>query len=148
MLNSQLSRTRTIICLAAATFVGACGIWKEHWGAHSRKAVEQAVQDHLRQNRSLISANFDTVFESVDFKDDTANALVKFQSKQSEQLFVEVRYDLKFESGQWEVASSTPMSGQGGDSHRMDQQGVSTPDARPATTPGTPSDAPPLEPSH
>jgi len=88
------------------------------------------------------------VFESVDFKDDTANALVKFQSKQSEQLFVEVRYDLKFESGQWEVASSTPMSGQGGDSHRMDQQGVSTPDARPATTPGTPSDAPPLEPSH
>ena len=142
-------RNRTIVCLAAVVFIGACGVWKAHWGAHSRKAVQQAIQDHLSQNRSLISANFDTQIESVNFKDDTADALVKFQSKQSAQLFVEVRYGLRLESGRWEVVSSTPMSGQGVGSHGAGEDSASSPnDTRPATSPAAPADAPPLEPSH
>jgi hypothetical protein len=100
-------------CLAAFVLTDACGTF----GTHSRKAVEQAIQEHLNQNTHLVASSFDTRIESVTFKGDAAQALVRFQSKQSAALFVEVRYDLRLENGRWQVVSSTPMSGQGGDSH-------------------------------
>jgi hypothetical protein len=105
--------TCVIICLTVFALSEACG----RFGTHSRKAVEQAIQEHLNQNTHLVASSFDTRIESVTFKGDAAQALVRFQSKQSATLFVEVRYDLRLENGQWQVVSSTPMSGQGGDSH-------------------------------
>ncbi|HEY6290071.1 MAG TPA: hypothetical protein VI455_00715, partial [Terriglobia bacterium] len=140
MHNSPVSNGRMIVCLVAAALFGACGVWNVGWGTHSKRAVELAIQDHLRQNRSLISSNFDTQIESVNFKGDTAEALVRFQSKQSAQLSVEVRYGLRLERERWEVVSSTPMSGQGGDSHGAPEDGPSAPGGtQPATPPAAPA---------
>ena len=124
--------------LAVTLLLAGCG----RWGSHSKGAVQQAIREHLSQNSHLIASNFDTEVESVSFNGDKADALVKFKSKQSAAIFVEVRYGLHFEKGRWEVVSSAPMSGQGGDSHGA---GVADqPPMPPAAHPGAPG----LHPSH
>lgn len=124
-----------VVCLLIALPGGACG----KLGTHSKGAVQQAIQDHLNQNSHLIANSFNTKVESVSFTDDTADALVKFESKQSASIFVEVRYGLRLENGRWQVISSTPMSGQGGNSHMGNENAPAT-GAQPAP--------PPLQPSH
>ncbi len=111
---------------------------------HSKASVERAINDHLAQNRHLKSGSFQTKVESVAFKGDTANAVVRFESRESSSLFVEVRYGLQLENGHWQVVSSTPMSGQGGDSHDSPQDQSFGP---PATQPGGPGEPAP-QPSH
>jgi hypothetical protein len=123
------------VCLLIILLSGACG----KWGTHSERAVQQAIDDHLKQNSHLVANSFNTKVESVDFKGDTAEALVKFESKQSANIFVEVRYGLRLQNGQWQVVSSTPMSGQGNDSHGGNES-VPPSGAQPAS--------PPLVPSH
>lgn len=131
----------TTIVLAALLGTGACS----RLNTHSKAAVEQAVNDHLAQNRNLKSGSFQTKIESVNFKGDSADAVVRFESTQSSALFVEVRYGLQRQNGKWEVVSSTPMSGQGGDSHRsaQDQSFGPPPTSEPAGSPG-----PAPQPSH
>ncbi|HUI44083.1 MAG TPA: hypothetical protein VL523_19125 [Terriglobia bacterium] len=129
---------KLLVGLSAVALLVACGRWR----SHSSGAVEQAIKDHLNQNTHLLASSFDTRVETVNINGDTADALVKFQSKQSASIFVEVRYGLHFEKGRWEVMSSAPMSGQGGDSHGQSQAGP------PASPPGTQSGTPRLQPSH
>ncbi|MGH9452830.1 MAG: hypothetical protein ACRD2O_02545 [Terriglobia bacterium] len=83
----------------------------------TQQAVQAAIETHLQQNSSISRSNFTTQVEKVDFKGNTANALVKFQSKQRPDLAVQVRYQLKRSRGQWIVMSSEPAGGQGMDSH-------------------------------
>ena len=137
MRQGPVSKGAVLICLAAVALSAGCG----KWGTHSRKAVEQAIRDHLSQNRSLLSNSFETEIESVSFKGDTADARVKFQSKQSAQLFVEVNYGLRLENGRWEVVSSAPLSAQGGDSHGSAKDSEAVPSG---AEPGSPQ----LQPSH
>ena len=124
-----------VVCLLIVLLGGACG----KFGTHSKGAVEQAIQDHLNQNSHLLANSFNTKLENVSFKGDTADALVRFESKQSAKMFVEVRYGLRLQNGHWEVVSSSMMSGMGGDFH-----------AGGGTTPATGAQpAPsPLQPSH
>jgi hypothetical protein len=143
---------RLFVVLAATLVLAACG----RWGSHSKRAVEQAINEHLSGNTHLISSNFETEIENVSFKGDTATALVKFKSKQSAAVFVEVRYSLRNEKGRWEVVSSAPMSGQGGDSHGQGvaDQPLMPPAGHPELPAGHParpaghSDAPAPQPSH
>ena len=71
-------------------------------GIQSKGAVEEAIYAHLKQNPHLALNSFTTQIEGVRFSGDTAEARVKFRSKQS------VR-----EGSRWEVVSSSPVSGQG-----------------------------------
>ena len=130
--------TGGLLFVAAATLCGGCA----RSSTHSKSAVEQAVREHLSQNTHLLSSNFTTSVESVKFSGENADAVVRFQSKENPSLFVKVGYHLKLENGHWEVASSTPMSGQGGDSHGAVLDNPSPP------TGGTQPTAPPLQPSH
>lgn len=74
---------------------------------NSKAAVEAAVQNHLHENAHLMLNSFTTQFESVAVKGDTANALVKYQSKQVPRLAVHVQYNLKLDHGRWQVISSS-----------------------------------------
>ena len=130
---------KLMIGLVAAAVAVACG----RWGTHSKGAVEQAIREHLSRNTSLLSHNFTTQVERVNFNGDSADAVVKFQSTQQASLFVEVGYRLRLENGRWEVVSSTPISGQaGGDSH------AAMPKDQSPSPAGTEPAAPPLQPSH
>jgi hypothetical protein len=107
------------ICLTVLFFIDCRGT--------QRKAVEQALQDHLKENPHLVAGSYDTKIEHVSFSRDTADALVRFESKQSAKLFVEVHYGLRLENGRWEVVTSTPVRGLGGDSHRPRDSNLPTP---------------------
>lgn len=130
----------TTIATAALLLSGACS----RLNPHSKAAVEQAINAHLAENRHLRSGSFQTKVESVSFKGDSADAVVRFESTQSSALFVEVRYGLQRENGKWEVVSSTPMSGQGSDSHSSSQDQSFGPP--PTTEPA--GSAPSPQPSH
>lgn len=128
------------IAISVLLLAAACN----RLSTHSRSAVERAINDHLSENRHLKSGSFHTKVESVAFKGDTAAAVVRFESTESSALFVEVKYGLRLENGKWQVVSSAPMSGQGGDSHGGPQdQSLSQPSGTaPAPVPPAP------QPSH
>jgi hypothetical protein len=75
--------------------------------AHSKSAVEAAIENHLHANPHLVSDSFSTHFESISVHGDTAAALVKYQSKAVPSLAVNVHYTLKLEQGRWQVISSS-----------------------------------------
>ena len=127
---------RLIAALAAMALAIACSKWQ----THSKGAVERGIQEHLSRNTQLLSHNFTTQVEKVTFNGDAADAVVKFQSRQQARLFVEVGYHLRLENGRWEVVSSTPLSGQGSDSHMGARDSESPAGTQPA--------APQLQPSH
>ncbi|GEM_PF-1439116 len=106
---------------------------------NTKQAVQQAIDAHLQENSSINRSNFTTQIEKVDFKDDTAQALVTFQSKHAPNLTVHVRYHLKRSRGRWVVMSSEPAGGQGMDSHIGEE--TPSPGAS-ATSPGSSSPAP------
>lgn len=99
-----------------AALIGV-GITTSCRNPNTKQAVQQAIDAHLQENSSINRSNFSTEIEKVDFKGDTAQALVKFQSKQAPSLAVHVRYSLKRLKGRWVVLSSEPAGGQGTDSH-------------------------------
>ena len=102
-------------------------------GLKSNDAIRGAIEAHLKDNPHLSIANFNTQLESVQFKDDTADALAKFVSKADQNSAVEVRYQLKLEDRRWEVVSSTPAGGQGMGGHGDAME--SMPAGHPAATP-------------
>jgi hypothetical protein len=106
---------------------------------NTKQAVKQAIDTHLQENSSINRSSFITEVEKVDFRGDTAQALVKFQSRQSPNLAVHVRYNLKRSRGQWLVMSSEPAGGQGPDSHLGEEP---TGSGSPAPIPGSSSPAP------
>jgi len=87
------------------------------WGHDSKSAIQAAIDAHLKQQPGLALANMSTEVEAVKFDGDKATAQVVFQSKEAPELKVEVRYTLRREGDHWEVESSTPMGGQGGNPH-------------------------------
>lgn len=137
MRSFPVAVTKVIVAVGAVSVALSCGR-----GEHSKGAVERAIQEHLSRNAGLLSHNFTTQVERVTFNGDSADAVVKFQSTQQASLFVEVGYRLRLEDGRWEVVSSTPMSGQGGDSH------MAAPNSPTPSPGGTEPAAPPLQPSH
>ena len=108
----------------------------------SKRAVQGAIEAHLRGNPHISLQNFDTVVETVTFKDDTADALAKFVSKEAPHSAVEVRYQLKRDGLHWKVVSSAPASGQGMGAHTGAAGSMMEPSAAPSKSPA------PLEPSH
>ncbi|MGH9352245.1 MAG: hypothetical protein ACRD2G_08810 [Terriglobia bacterium] len=99
---------KLLACVAIASVIGVFGCRK----ADSKAAVEAAVQKHLDRNSHLMLNSFTTHFEAVTVKGDTAQALVKYESKNVPNLAVQVSYGLKKVSGEWQVVSSSSAGGQ------------------------------------
>jgi hypothetical protein len=103
------------IAMIVGTFLlSACSM---AGGLKSNDAIKGAIEAHLKDNPHLSMANFNTEIESVEYKDDTANALAKFVSKADSNSAVEVRYQLKLDGRMWKVVSSHPEGGQGMGGH-------------------------------
>ena len=80
----------------------------------SKASVEEAIQSHLRQQSNLALDRFTTEVQEVKFRGDKAEAVVKFQSKESSELFVRVHYVLHRVGDHWQVESRTQMRDQQG----------------------------------
>lgn len=111
-------------------------------GINSKSAVQTAIEAHLKQRPGLALSNISTDVQDVKFEGDKATAQVMYQSKDVPDLKVEVRYVLHRAGDHWEVDSSTPVGGMGGNPHG----GVPVPQTKPApgrSVPATPNEIPP-----
>lgn len=95
-----------LACLGLVVAIAGCR------RTDSKAAVEAAVQKHLDQNSHLMLNSFTTHFETVTVKGDTAQALVKYSSKNVPNVAVEVDYGLKKINGEWQVVASSSAGGQ------------------------------------
>lgn len=125
--------------LGAVLFFGACN--KSGDNAQER-AVRTAVEAHLQKKSNLALNNMDMQIQSVKLNGDTAEAQVRFTSKQNSALAVNIRYILRRAGDHWEVESSTPVGSMGGDSH----QSVDSPAGQSQRAPGAASAPQPTKP--
>ncbi len=127
--------------LGVALVGGACS---RHAETAQEREVRAALEDHLQKKGNLAMNNMTMEIQSVKFNGDTADAQVRFQSKQKPELAVGIHYVLRRSGDHWEVVSSSPIAGMGGDSHQQAESPAS-----PGTVPGASSPpAPAPEPSH
>lgn len=99
---------------AVAFALSGCG---RLGGINSKGAVQAAIEAHLKQRPGLALANMSTDVQDVKFDGDKATAQVMYQSKDVPDLKVEVLYTLRRAGDHWEVVSSTPVGGMGGNPH-------------------------------
>lgn len=83
----------------------------------SKEAVQSAIEAHLKERQNVMLANMSLEVADVKFAGDTADAEVKFRSKQSPDLVVAVHYQLRRAGDRWQVEKSTPSGGMGGSPH-------------------------------
>lgn len=95
-----------ILCLAALA-----GCHPANAGGN-QEAIKAAVQRHLNENQHLMLNSFTTHFEKITVKGSTADALVRYQSKNMPKLAVKVNYTLKKSANGWQVVSSSSAGGQ------------------------------------
>ncbi|MHB8653841.1 MAG: hypothetical protein ACYDA9_08180 [Terriglobia bacterium] len=124
-----------LVCFAGLVAVlSGCGRFS---GINSKAAVQAAIEAHLKQRPGLALSNMTTDVQDVKFDGDKATAQVVYQSNSVPDLKVEVGYVLRRQGDHWEVESSTPMGGIGGNPHG----GVAVPQSN-----GSPSQSVPASP--
>ena len=121
----------SIALIVGTLLLSACSM---AGGLKSNDVIKGAIEAHLKDDPHLSMTNFNTEIESVQYKDDSADALAKFVSKADANSAVEVRYQLKLEDRRWKVVSSTPAGGQGMGGHKgaMESMPAGHPAAAPA----------------
>ncbi len=129
----------SVVCIAGLVIaLGGCARFA---GINSKSAIQKAIEAHLKQRPGLALSNMTTEVQDVKFEGDKATAQVVYQSKDASDLKVEVRYVLHRAGDHWEVESSTPMGGTGGNPHGgvAVPQGSGTPaQSVPTTSPAVP----------
>jgi len=76
-------------------------------GVHSKAAVQEAIEEHLKQQPKVVFQNMTVEVGDVAFSGDTAEAHVKFRSKQAPNLAVGVLYKLRRSGNRWNVESAS-----------------------------------------
>jgi uncharacterized protein YhdP len=79
-------------------------------GVHSKAAVQEAIEEHLKQQPNVTFRNLTVEVGDVTFNGDTAQAQVKFRSKQAPNMAVGVRYELRRSGNGWQVESTSSAS--------------------------------------
>jgi hypothetical protein len=100
-------------------------------GVHSKAAVQEAIEEHLKQQPNVVFQNMTVEVGDVAFSGDTAVAQVKFRSKQAPNLAVGVQYKLRRSGNGWKVESTSTTSMPGTTLHG----GAAGPTPSPSTNP-------------
>ena len=75
-------------------------------GDHSKAAVREAIERHLKQQPNLAFQKMTLEFGVVTFNGDTAQVPVKFRSREAPSFAVGVLYRLRKEGNGWQVEST------------------------------------------
>jgi hypothetical protein len=86
-------------------------------GIHSKAAVQEAIEEHLKQQPNVFFQNMTVEVGDVTFSGDTAQAQVKFRSKQAPNLAVGMLYQLRRAGDRWQVESTSTASMPGTSPH-------------------------------
>jgi hypothetical protein len=100
-------------------------------GTHSKAAVQEAIEEHLKQQPNIVFQNMTVEVGEVTFHGDAAEAQVKFRSKQAPNLAVGMLYKLRRVGNAWQVESTSAASMTGTTPHGN----TATPAPSPSTTP-------------
>jgi hypothetical protein len=79
-------------------------------GVHSKAAVQEAIEEHVKQQRNVVFQNMTVEVGDVAFRGDTAEAQVKFRSKQAPNMAVGVQSTLRRSGNGWKVESTSTTS--------------------------------------
>jgi hypothetical protein len=85
--------------------------------SNSKAAVKAAIEERLKQRPNVVFQNVTVEVGDVAFNGDTAEAQVKFRSKQAPGLAVGMQYKLRRAGNGWQVESSSPTSMPGTSPH-------------------------------
>jgi uncharacterized protein YhdP len=100
-------------------------------GIHSKAAVQEAIEEHLKQQPNVAFQNMTVEVGDVTFNGDTAQAQVKFSSKQTPHVAVGVVYKLRRVGNGWQVESTSSATMPGTTPHAN----AAGPTPSPATNP-------------
>jgi len=109
-------------------------------GFQTKAAVQQAIEEHLKQQPNVFFQNMTVEVGDVTFNGDTAQALVKFSSKQAPNLAVGMLYKLRRKDNGWQVESTSTASMPGTSPHEST--------TAPAPPPSSAPDGVAPQPSH
>ena len=101
-------------------------------GIDSKGAVQQAIEEHLKQQPNVFFQNMTVELGNVTFSGDSAIAQVKFRSKQAPGMAVGIVYRLRKTGDKWRVESTATASMPGTTPHGS----TSAPMSSPSTNPG------------
>jgi len=94
------------VCLVVLGLAGSMACHRMG-GVRSKAAVQEAIEEHLKQQPNLVFQNMTLEVGDVTFSGDTAEAQAKFVSKQAPNLAVGVLYKLRRAGNGWQVESTT-----------------------------------------
>ena len=97
-----------VIWVIGLLLVAGC---RKQSDAQFQSAVRKAVEDHLQARQHLALSKMTITIEEVKVNGGNAAAKVRFGSRQSSDVSVEVAYVLRRSGDRWQVQSSTPLSG-------------------------------------
>jgi len=101
-------------------------------GIDSQAAIQEAIEEHLKQQPNVFFQNMTVELGDVTFSGDTALAQVKFRSKQAPNLAVGMVYRLRKTGDKWRVESTATASMPGTSPHAT----TAAPLPSPSTDPG------------
>ena len=104
---------RLFTCLLALMVAATLACRRED---ATKEAVRAAIEAHLAQRQNLMVANLAMEIQDIKVNGDTAEAEVKYRSKQISDLQVNVHYRLRKTEQGWKVESSSS-PGMGGSPH-------------------------------
>jgi hypothetical protein len=108
-------------------------------GTDSKAAVQEAIEEHLKQQPNVFFQNMTVELGDITFNADTALAQVKFRSKQAPNMAVGIVYRLRKTGDKWRVEATATASMPGTTPHG----GTAAPMPAPSSNPG-----PGPQPSH
>jgi len=101
-------------------------------GINSKAAVQEAIEEHLKQQPNVFFQNMTVEVGDVTFRGDTAVAQVRFRSKQAPNLAVGIVYRLRKVGDTWRVESTAAASMPGTSPHGNIAAPTPSPSANPS----------------
>ena len=121
---------RAVVMSLAVLSVVASAACHRLSGVDAKAAIQEAIEEHLKQQPNVFFQNMTVEVGDVSFSGDSAVAQVKFRSKQAPNLAVGMVYRLRKTSDKWRVESTATASMPGTSPH-----GSTAPMPSPSTNP-------------
>lgn len=126
---------RAVVTSLVVLGVAALAACHKLGGIDSKAAVQEAIEDHLKQQPNVFFQNMTVEVGDVTFNGDTAEAQVKFRSKQAPNLAVGMVYRLRKVGDKWQVESTATASMPGTSPHGSTSAPMPSPPANPGIGP-------------
>jgi hypothetical protein len=130
---------RTVVLSLAVLGLIASTACHKLGGIDSKAAIQEAIEEHLKQQPNVFFQNMTVELGDVTFSGDTAVAQVKFRSKQAPNMAVGMVYRLRKTGDKWRVESTATASMPGTSPHGSTATPMPSPSPNPEVGP---------EPSH